>query len=84
MVGMATSGITPSERVACWFKLRGWSLQDAAEATGLHRQKLWRIVTGKQPPKGEELELIAERLGLTMAQFYGDPEAPAGGEAANG
>lgn len=70
---MSDPRVSACERVSCWFKIRGWSLREGARRTGLHQQKLWRITTGKQEPRGSELEIIVAALGVSMSEFYGDP-----------
>lgn len=63
--------VTAGERVACWFKIRGWSIGEASRRTGLHKQKLWRIVAGKQEPRPSDIAPIVEALGVTEPEFYG-------------
>lgn len=71
--------VTASERVALWFKLKGWSLSEAAKRTGLHKQKLWRIISGEQDPKASEVEVIAAALGVTAPEFFGGVSDKAAG-----
>ena len=79
-MGRMREPVTASERVAIWFKLKGWSFGEAARRTGLHKQKLWRIAKGKQEPKPSEIEVIVETLGISTPEFFGGaPDADKAG-----
>lgn len=74
---MAKQPLSDSDRLAHWLRLAGWSLQEAAEQTGIDRQKLWRYVKGKQPLKAPDVASIATALGIDVPQFWGALEAVA-------
>ena len=48
---------------------RGWSLEDLARRTGMHRPNLHRLEAGKHLPSLETLERVAEALGLRVADL---------------
>lgn len=68
---MSERCLNAGERAALWFRLKGWSLGEASRRTGMHKQKLWRILSGRQEPKTSDIDVIAEALGVTTPEFYG-------------
>lgn len=69
--------VAVGERVACWLKIRGWSVPHMAALCGWNRQKAWRIVAGKVDVSTGDLEQIVGVLGVTMAEFWGGQDGPA-------
>lgn len=63
------------ERIRMWRRIRGMTQKELARhVRGLDQFQLCRIESGKQRVFSERLERIVSALGLTMAQFYGEPE----------
>ena len=50
---------------------RGWSLDDAAEASGLSRATLSRIERGETSPTARQLGQVCAGFGLTMSRLLG-------------
>jgi transcriptional regulator with XRE-family HTH domain len=53
---------------------RGRSLRSLARETGLGRNALSRIETGRQPARFEEVTRLLHALGVSVAEFE-DPDA---------
>jgi transcriptional regulator with XRE-family HTH domain len=60
-----------SHRIATWRKVRGLTQTDLAKAAGVTTSAVSLYESGKARPSVAVLDSIVERLGLTMAKFYG-------------
>lgn len=67
--------LRPGERIRHWRELLGITQADLAERIKFDESKLSRIETGAQEIRAFELEIVVEKLGLTMAEFYGQAGA---------
>jgi transcriptional regulator with XRE-family HTH domain len=68
--------MTPSERLRFLLARRGYTVADAADAAGMFRQQLWRIIAGKVPNPGIlTVERIVEAVGASMHDLYPDQES---------
>ena len=56
---------------------RGVTMVAIAEATGIHRSRLYRWRDGVDGPSGSSLAAIADYFGVTMDYLWGRPEAGA-------
>lgn len=63
--------IDTAARITRWRQHKGKSLTACAEAMGLHKSGLSRIESGRQRVTSDQLEKLAEFLGITLAEFYG-------------
>ena len=64
--------MTSGERVRARRQARRISLRTLAVRATIGRSTLSRIERDVQEPRGDELERIAEALGYTMSEFYGE------------
>jgi transcriptional regulator with XRE-family HTH domain len=48
------------------------SQRDVAEAIGMEQPNLQLRLAGKRPFRAEELAALAEHLGVSVGQFYGE------------
>lgn len=71
--------MTLSDRLQALLRRNGFNANSAAEAAGMERQQVWRIVTGKTVNPGiRTVERIVEAIGGTMAELFEDePQPPA-------
>jgi transcriptional regulator with XRE-family HTH domain len=69
--------MTLSDRLRALLRKKGFSANSAAEAAGMERQQVWRIVTGKTVNPGSlTVERIVEAVGGTMAELFEDEPRP--------
>jgi transcriptional regulator with XRE-family HTH domain len=71
------------ERVYGHVKVAGLTIAQVAEKTGWHRQRAYRVLTGKTDITGEDIELLASILGKQSGELYVDIEGPAAEEKAS-
>lgn len=58
-------------------KEKGWTQKQLGEACGIHEANIRKYELGKQNPKKETLEKIADALGVSFFSFYEHPyDAP--------
>ncbi len=50
----------------------GWKQWDLAQKSGIPNYRLSSIETGRVKPKPEELSILAEALGVSVAEIEGD------------
>ncbi len=62
------------QRLREWRAEHGYSQRRAAEEVGLKEQQWVRWETGRSVPRADNLAMLAERLGIPLADFY-DPDA---------
>jgi len=60
-----------SIRIAAWRKARGLTQADLAEAAGVTASAVCLWEAGKSSPSQSHLAAIVDRLGLSIARFYG-------------
>lgn len=60
--------------------MRGWSQEQVADATGLHRTYISLIERSECNISLDNLEKIADAFGLTLPELLGVPDAAAFGE----
>jgi transcriptional regulator with XRE-family HTH domain len=65
--------MTLADRLQTLLKKKGFNANSAAEAAGMERQQVYRIVTGKTVNPGIlTVERIVEAVGGTMAELFED------------
>lgn len=58
--------------MAFWIDATGWSLTKLAAATGIERQKIWRMTSGKQSISAADIKRFSATLGISSKEFWGD------------
>lgn len=67
--------LTTPERVKHWRDLKGLTLRQLAELTGIDKSALSRIENGEQRLLEEHLRALVDAFGVTIADFYGEAAA---------
>jgi transcriptional regulator with XRE-family HTH domain len=67
---MLRVSLAHGQRVRHWRELRGLQQGDLAAKANMDHARLCRIELGKTEARAEEIERLAEAMGLTMAEFY--------------
>lgn len=60
--------------------MRGWSQEQLAEASGLHRTYISLLERGQSNISLDNLEKIADAFGMSLAELLGTPDAAGFGE----
>jgi transcriptional regulator with XRE-family HTH domain len=55
--------------------LRGWTTRDLSEASGVSQATVSKVERGAVAPRPETARLLAEALGLAIADLYEDEVA---------
>jgi transcriptional regulator with XRE-family HTH domain len=65
--------MTLSDRLRALIRRKGFTINSAAEAAGMERQQVWRIVTGKTVNPGIlTVQRIVEAIGGTLGELFED------------